>query len=124
MPGELVLVVEDNATGAKLVEYLLKAHGYKVTVANDAAEALAAIREQHPDVILMDIQLPGVDGLAIVRQLRADVATRGLLIIAVTAYAMKGDKEKALAAGCDGYITKPIDTRTLPAAIARLLERR
>jgi CheY-like chemotaxis protein len=124
MPGEQVLVVEDNATGAKLIAYLLKAHGYEVTVANDAKTALAAIRRRHPDVVLMDVQLPGVDGLEIVRQLRADVVSRQPLIIAVTAYAMKGDKERALTAGCDGYITKPIDTRTLPAAIAQLLERR
>jgi CheY-like chemotaxis protein len=76
------------------------------------------------DVVLVDIQLPGVDGFEIVRQVRADVPLSGLLIIAVTAYATKGDREKALAVGCDDYITKPIDTRTLPTAIARLLDRR
>jgi CheY-like chemotaxis protein len=123
MPGERVLLVEDNATSAKLMVYLLKAHGYEVAVAQDAEAALAAIRQHHPDLVLMDVQLPGVDGLEIVRQLRADVASRGIPIIAVTAYAMKGDKEKALVAGCDDYITKPIDTRTLPAAIAKLLQR-
>jgi CheY-like chemotaxis protein len=123
MSGEHVLLVEDNATSAKLIVYLLRANGYEVTVAHDAEAALVAIRGRHPDLVLMDVQLPGIDGLELVRQLRADVASRDLRIIAVTAYAMKGDKEKALVAGCDDYITKPIDTRTLPAAIAKLLQR-
>src|SRR6266571_4225871 len=103
MAGERVLLVEDNATGAKLIAYLLKAHGYEVTVANDAEAALATIRQCPPDLVIMDVQLPGVDGLEIVRRLRADVASRDLPIIAVTAYAMKGDREKALLAGCDDY---------------------
>lgn len=124
MAGERILVVEDNAASSKLVAYLLRTRGYEVVVANDAESALEEIRRRLPDVVLMDIQLPGVGGLELVRELRADVASRKLLIIAVTAYAMKGDKEKALLAGCDDYITKPIDTRGLPAAIAQLLERR
>jgi CheY-like chemotaxis protein len=83
-----------------------------------------AIRNNHPDVILMDIQLPGIDGLELTRRLKADPATRDIVIIAVTAYAMKGDQAKAQAAGCDDYITKPIDTRALPETIARHLARR
>jgi two-component system cell cycle response regulator DivK len=124
MPGERVLVVEDDAINLKLIVYLLKVHNYVVTVATNGEAALEAIRRHLPDVVLMDVQLPGVDGLEVVRRLRADIASRELLIIAVTAYAMNGDKEKALVAGCDDYIIKPIDTRTLPAVIAKLLERR
>lgn len=118
MTGERILIVDDNAMSVKLAAYLMRARGYDVTIAVDAEAALDAIALQHPDVVLMDIQLPGIDGLELVRRLRADVTSQHLLIIAVTAYAMKGDQERALAAGCDGYITKPIDTRALPEAIA------
>lgn len=121
MAGERILIVDDNATSLKLAAYLMRARGYDVTVAADAEAALDAIELQHPDLVLMDIQLPGIDGLELVRRLRADVTSRHLLIIAVTAYAMKGDEERALAAGCDHYITKPIDTRALPDTIARHL---
>ncbi|HSD89386.1 MAG TPA: response regulator [Kofleriaceae bacterium] len=119
--SERVLVVDDNATNLKLVAYLVKASGYDVATAIDADSALAAIAAQPPQLILMDLQMPGVDGLELTRRLKADPATRGIKIIAVTAYAMKGDEEKALAAGCDGYVTKPIDTRALPQLIARHL---
>jgi two-component system cell cycle response regulator DivK len=124
MAGERILIVDDNAMSLKLAAYLMQARGYDVTVAVDAEAALDAIDLQHPDVMLMDIQLPGIDGLELVRRLRADVTSQHLLIIAVTAYAMKGDQERALAAGCDGYITKPIDTRSLPDTIARYLDGR
>jgi CheY-like chemotaxis protein len=113
------LIVDDNATNLKLVAYLVKAQGYDVDTASDAASAIAAIAARRPDVILMDLQLPGIDGLELTRQIKSDPATRAIKIIAVTAFAMKGDQEKALAAGCDDYVTKPIDTRTLPAVIAR-----
>ena len=122
--GEPVLIVDDNPTNLKLVAYLVKAQGHDVDTAADAPGALAAIRAHEPAVILMDLQLPGVDGLALTRQLKADPATRGIAIIAVTAYAMKGDRDKALEAGCDDYVTKPIDTRALPAVIARHVEGR
>jgi len=121
MAGERILIVDDNATNLKLVAYLMKANGYTVDTALDAESAIVAIRINHPDVILMDIQLPGIDGLELTRRLKADPTTRDIVIVAVTAYAMKGDQAKALAAGCDDYITKPIDTRTLPETIARHL---
>jgi CheY-like chemotaxis protein len=124
MAGERILIVDDNATNLKLVAYLMKANGYTVDTALDAESAIVAIRANHPDVILMDIQLPGIDGLELTRRLKADPATRDIVIIAVTAYAMKGDQAKAQAAGCDDYITKPIDTRALPETIARHLARR
>jgi len=118
-----ILIVDDNATNLKLVAYLVKAHGYDVMTALDAETAQACISECPPDLILMDLQLPGVDGLELTRRLRADPRTRTIPILAVTAYAMKGDQEKALAAGCDDYITKPIDTRALPDTIRRHLAR-
>ncbi|NVB78225.1 MAG: response regulator [Kofleriaceae bacterium] len=122
--GERVLIVDDNPTNLKLVAYLVKANGYEVDTAADADAAVAAIRASKPRVILMDIQLPGIDGLELTRRLKADPETRDIAIIAVTAYAMKGDEEKALAAGCDDYVTKPIDTRALPQVIARHVQNR
>ena len=124
MSGERILIVDDNATNLKLVAYLMKAHGYDVDSALDAEGALEAISRRRPEVILMDIQLPGIDGLELTRRLKADPRTRDIIIIAVTAYAMKGDQDKALAVGCDDYITKPIDTRALPDTIARHLAKR
>ena len=118
-----ILIVDDNPTNLKLVAYLMRAKGYDVATAIDAEAALAAVREHKPRLILMDVQLPGVDGLELTRRLKGDAATCGILIVAVTAYAMKGDRDKAVAAGCDAYITKPIDTRALPETIARLLAR-
>jgi CheY-like chemotaxis protein len=123
MAGEPILIVDDNPTNLKLVAYLMSANGYAVTTALDADAALAAIAHSRPRLILMDLQLPGVDGLALTRQLKSDPNTRDIIVVAVTAYAMKGDQERAVAAGCDDYITKPIDTRTLPDAIARHLRR-
>lgn len=114
-----VLIVDDNPTNLKLVAYLVKSSGYEVDTAVDANAAVAAIAANRPRVILMDLQLPGVDGLELTRRLKADPATRDIAIIAVTAYAMKGDREKAFEAGCDDYVTKPIDTRALPELIAK-----
>jgi len=124
MAGERILIVDDNATNLKLVAYLMKAHGYDVDSALDAEGAIEAIGRRRPEVILMDIQLPGIDGLELTRRLKADPVTRDIIIIAVTAYAMKGDQDKAIAVGCDDYITKPIDTRALPDTIARHLAKR
>jgi CheY-like chemotaxis protein len=120
--GERILIVDDNPVNLKLARVLLAAEGYEVRTAEDAAEALALVTEFHARLILMDIQLPGVDGLEATRRLKADPATRDIIILALTAYAMKGDHEKALAAGCDGYLAKPIDTRTLPRIIASYLD--
>ena len=116
-----ILIVDDNVTNLKLVAYLMKAKGYEVTTAVDAETALEAVRLHKPHLILMDLQLPGTDGLELTRRLKADPDTQNIKIIAVTAYAMKGDQDRAFAAGCDDYVTKPIDTRTLPETIARHL---
>ena len=124
MASERILIVDDNVTNLKLVAYLMRAHGYAVDTAIDAATAIDAIGANRPDLILMDIQLPGIDGLELTRRLKADPANQGIIVIAVTAYAMKGDQDKAIAAGCDDYITKPIDTRGLPETVARHLASR
>jgi CheY-like chemotaxis protein len=121
MTGEPILVVDDNPTNLKLMRVLLETEGYEVRTAMDAKEALVTLQTFRPRLILMDIQLPGLDGLSLTRQLKAEAATRDIVILALTSYAMKGDEEKALAAGCDGYISKPIDTRTLPGVIAQHL---
>ena len=121
MPGEKILIVDDNPTNLKLVAYVMRANGYEVSTAIDADAALADIRDKRPALILMDLQLPGVDGLELTRQLKGDPQTRDIIIVAVTAYAMKGDHDKAVAAGCDDYVTKPIDTRSLPDTIKRHL---
>lgn len=121
MAGPPILIVDDNPVNLKLARVTLAIAGYDVRTAADAEEALALLAAFHPRLILMDIQLPGMDGLTLTRRLKADAATRGIVILALTAYAMKGDEQKALDAGCDGYITKPIDTRMLPVLVARHL---
>ncbi len=118
MAGEPVLVVDDNAANLKLARMLLVGEGFEVRTAGDAEEALALLRDFRPRLILMDLQMPGMDGFALARRLKADPATREIVILALTAYAMKGDEARAREAGCDGYVSKPIDTRTLPALIA------
>jgi CheY-like chemotaxis protein len=119
--GAPILVIDDNPANLKLLRMLLLGEAYEVRTAGDAAEALAVLAEFHPRLILMDLQMPGMDGFELTRRLKADPATRDIMIVALTAYAMKGDEERARAAGCDGYVSKPIDTRTLPALIASLL---
>ena len=119
--GAPILIVDDNASNTKLLAFLLTTKGYVVRTAANADETLAVLREFEPQLILMDIQLPGMDGLTLTKQLKADPRTSGIAIIAATAYAMKGDEERVRAAGCDGYITKPIDTRRLPEEIERYL---
>jgi two-component system, cell cycle response regulator DivK len=118
-----VLIVDDNPMNMKLVRVLLTGEGYEVRTAADALEALDILKEWRPHLILMDIQLPGIDGLELTRRLKADSATDQIIIIGLTAYAMKGDEERIFAAGCDAYIAKPIDTRTLPHVIATLIEK-
>lgn len=122
MAGEPILIVDDNAVNLKLVRVLLGKEGYETRTASDATEALAVLETFKPRLILMDLQLPGMDGLQLTRQLKADARTREILIVALTAYAMKGDEEKSRDAGCDGYITKPIDTRTMPAILRGFLD--
>ncbi len=121
MAGEPILIVDDNPVNLKLIRVLLAGEGYTVRTAVDAEEALAALETFRPRLILMDVQLPGMDGLELTRRLKADPAMDGVVIVALTAYAMKGDEQKALDAGCDGYIPKPIDTRTLPGVVATYL---
>jgi CheY-like chemotaxis protein len=117
MAGERILVVDDNAQNLKLVRVLLQSEGFDVRTATDADEALRELDSFTPRIILMDLQLPGMDGLELTRRLKSDPARRNMTIIALTAYAMKGDERKARAAGCDGYITKPIDVNELPATL-------
>lgn len=121
MAGEPLLIVDDNATNLKLLRVLLEGAGYEVRVALDADEALEMLRAFRPRLILMDIQLPGMDGLSLTRMLKANPSMRDIIIVGLTAYAMKGDEERIRAAGCDGYIAKPLDTRTLPANVAAYL---
>lgn len=122
MGGEPILIVDDNVTNLKLVKVLLESEGYTIRTAVHAKEAVQVLLEFHPRLILMDIQLPDMDGLTFTRQLKADRHTAGITIVALTAYAMKGDEEKALASGCSGYITKPVDTRQLAQQVAHYLK--
>lgn len=121
MASSALLVVDDNPANLKLVEYLLMKTGYDVQTAVDAVSAMERIRERPPELILMDLQLPGMDGLELTRRLKSAPDTRDIVIVAVTAYAMSGDEERALEAGCDGYLTKPVDTRTLPDVVSSYL---
>lgn len=122
MENALILVVEDNLSNVKFIELLLETAGYRVCAVGDAETAQKAIETMRPALILMDIQLPGMDGLTLTSLLKKEPATRDIPIVALTAYAMKGDKEKALAAGCDNYISKPIDRPYLLDVIYHLLE--
>ena len=116
-----ILIVEDNVTNMKLSTFLLESADYTVLAATNAESGLTLARDEHPDLILMDIQLPGMDGLEATTLLKADEATRRIPVIALTALAMKGDEERILAAGCDGYIAKPLDYKDFLARIkARL----
>ncbi len=118
-----ILVVEDNPLNLELVRDGLTAAGYDVLEAADGAAGVEIAILEQPDLILMDLQLPGLDGLDATRQLRAHPVTAATPIVAVTAHAMKGDDEKAFSAGCDGFITKPIQVREFTATVARFLER-
>jgi len=112
-----ILIVEDNATNMKLSSFLLESADYTVLMATTAEVGVAMAREQHPDLILMDIQLPGMDGLQATALLKADESTRDIPVLALTALAMKGDEERIRAAGCDGYIAKPLDYKSFLAEI-------
>ncbi len=117
MGGDPVLIVDDNPVNLKLVRAVLAADGYDIRTAADGAEAWTVLEQFRPRLILMDVQLPGADGFELTRRLKLDPATRDIIVLAITAYAMPGDEEKAYTAGCSGYITKPVDTRTLPATV-------
>ena len=112
MEEKRVLVIEDNELNMKLVRSLLHIGKYQVVEAPDAETGIRLAQEHHPALILMDIQLPGMDGLSATRLIRQDDGLKGIPVVALTSYAMQGDDEKALEAGCTGYIAKPINTRT------------
>jgi CheY-like chemotaxis protein len=114
-----ILLIEDNEHNRYLASYLLEQRGYAVVHAQDGPSAIAAVRDAMPDLILLDIQLPGMDGYAVARALRALDGALAIPIVAVTSYAMVGDREKALGAGCDGYLEKPIDPHTFVDDIER-----
>ena len=116
-----ILLVEDNDANQLLAQAVLEMEGFLVQVAASAPEAQDAIRRSPPDLILMDIQLPGEDGLSFTKRLKADPGTAAIPIVALTAHAMTGDKELALNAGCAGYIAKPIDTRTFGFEVRQFL---
>jgi len=120
--GERILIVDDNTANLALTSTLLRHEGYETRTAEDAQEALAVLEAFHPDLILMDIQLPGMDGLELTEKLKSDPKTNHITIVALTAYATQLDYDKALRAGCDGYETKPIDTRTFPGTIRHYLD--
>lgn len=123
MAGERVLIIDDNPTNAKLARVLLQNEGYVVRTAGHADEALQVLEEFTPRLILMDVQLPGMDGLTLTRRLKSDPARKDIIIIALTAYAMKSDEEKARAAGCEGYISKPLDPDAFLTMLAAHLNR-
>ena len=116
-----ILVVEDNAANMKLATFILKSAGYGVLAASDAEAGLKLARDEQPDLIVMDIQLPGMDGLQATGLLKADPATRAIPVIALTALAMKGDEERIRAAGCDGYVAKPLAYRAFLVVVAKHL---
>jgi len=124
MSSRKILVVEDNDMNMQLVEFLLEEGGFHILKATSGEEALALTRADNgdaPDLILMDIHLPGMDGLSVVRAMKADARTRRIPILALTAHAMRGDKDRFLEAGCDGYISKPIDVKTFITSIEQYL---
>ena len=119
MGDKSILVIEDNELNMKLVKGLIKIGKYRMLEAIDAESGIQLIREQRPDLVLMDLQLPGMDGLSATKIIKKDPALKDIPIVALTSYAMQGDEERALAAGCTGYIAKPIDTRKFLETISQ-----
>jgi two-component system cell cycle response regulator DivK len=124
MADEQILVIDDTPANLKLTRILLAHEGYTVRTATDAEEALTILDDFHPALMLVDIQLPGMDGLELTRRVKANPNTRDIVVVALTAFAMKGDEQHAMEEGCDGYITKPIDTRSLPVRLREYLSKR
>jgi CheY-like chemotaxis protein len=116
-----ILVIDDHPVNLKLASQVLQSSGHKVIQAEDAEQALEVLQQHMPDLVLTDIALPGMDGLELTRQLKAHPRFRHLPVVALTASAMKGDERRVLAAGCDAYIAKPLDTRTLAAQLSQIL---
>jgi CheY-like chemotaxis protein len=121
MTGNKILIIEDNELNLELASDLLEANGFAVASAQTAEDGLRLARELLPDLVLMDFSLPGMDGLSATKHLKADPATRHLTVVGLTAHAMRGDDQIALNAGCDGYQTKPIDTRTFIATVKKFI---
>jgi CheY-like chemotaxis protein len=120
--GKRVLVADDNPAGRELVRESLAEHVGSIVEAADGQEALDKIRETRPDLVLLDIQMPGMDGYAVLREIRSDPALEGLRVVALTAFAMQGDRERALAAGFDDYLTKPVTVAKLKAQLEQAEE--
>ena len=118
-----ILIIEDNPANARLAEFVLRKGGHEPFTAGDAASGIALARDKRPHLVLMDVQLPGMDGLEATRLLKADPATSAIPVIALTALAMKGDAERILAAGCDGYLAKPYGHAELLKAVDAALRR-
>jgi two-component system cell cycle response regulator DivK len=123
MANELIVLIEDNEKNRKLARDVLTHQGYRVAEAESAEDGLALVARERPALILMDIHLPGIDGIEALRRLRADAATRDIPVLAVTASAMTHDRQKILAAGFDGYQSKPISVRPFLAAVRETLDR-
>ena len=121
---EKILIVEDNPLNMRLLKMVLRAENYTLLMATDGEEALDVAMREQPDLIIMDIQLPKMNGLEVTRKLRETPAFNHTPIIAITAYAMKGDRERIIESGCDAYLSKPINTRELPEMIAEMLLQR
>lgn len=124
MDGKKILYIEDNKFNARLVEDILKARGHNIIIAENGLEGIAAAEKEKPDIILIDIQLPGIDGYEVARRIKSDENLKHIPLIAVTSYVLKGDREKIIEAGCDEYIPKPINTRKFPAQIEKYLNER
>src|SRR5580765_3499948 len=123
MAGELILIVEDNEKNRRLERDVLQFHGYRTMEAETGEEGVRLARESLPDLVLMDIQLPGISGIEALRRLRAHSETQGIAVMAVTASAMSQDRQTILAAGFDGYLSKPISLKEFVAAVRALLDR-
>lgn len=121
--GEEILVVDDNEANARLMTFLLQHEGYRAHVAGSGRAAREFLATRVPTLVLMDIQLPDTDGLSLTRELRQDPRLAGVFVVALTAFAMKGDEERMLEAGCDAYLTKPISTREFPSQLGEFLAR-
>jgi two-component system cell cycle response regulator DivK len=119
MASELVLIVEDNDINLRLARDVLQYHGFRTLEAMTAADGIALALEHHPDLVLMDIQLPDMDGVSALQQLRAEPGTKSITVVALTASVLKADRERLSAAGFDGYIAKPIEVRAFPDQVRR-----
>ena len=119
--AKTILVIEDNNLNAKLLEDIFTAKGYKVKIAENGEDGLEMVKKKKPDIILMDIQLPGMSGYELTRILKNDEGTSGIPIIAITAYALKGERERAFREGCDEYMSKPINTRIMPTIVEQFI---